>query len=150
MDTQMASDKEVHMIMQLAGVDEETATKMYLEHESIEDVLDALIQRPAVSGDKYIPAKPKIDSGLSSEQEALCQRGRWLQDKVNVVFSAAHSKTRTLQDEASSPEVLAHDRVPPSSPQQTAVAALPVLPQDFDEKTSQRDSQSETPLQTHS
>ncbi len=135
------------MIMQLAGVDEETASRLYLEHETVEDVLDALIQRPAVSGDKYIPVKPKVDSGLSPEQEALCQRGRWLQDKVNVVFSVAHSKTRTLQDEVSSPEALAHDRVPPSSPQKSAAAGLPVLPQDFDEKTPQLDSQSETPPQ---
>jgi hypothetical protein len=49
---------------------------------------------PKVAGDKFIPEKPKIDSGLTPEQQELCQRGRALQDKVNAVFSVAHSKTQ--------------------------------------------------------
>ena len=86
------------MIMSLTGVDEETASAAYMNTESVEDAIDSLLQKPAVSGDKYIPAKPKINTGLTPEQEALCKRGRWLQDQVNVVFSVAHSKTRTPQD----------------------------------------------------
>lgn len=87
------------MIMSLAGVDEVTASAAYLNFETVEEAIDSLLPKPAVSGDKYIPAKPKIDTGLTPEQEALCKKGRWLQDQVNVVFSVAHSKTRTPQDE---------------------------------------------------
>ena len=96
----MASDKEVQMIMTLTGVDEKTAEDAYMRYEDVTDAIDALLQKPVVSGEKYIPVKPKIDTGMSPEQEELCQRGRWLQDQVNVVFSVAHSKVRTQQSEA--------------------------------------------------
>jgi hypothetical protein len=86
------------MIMSLTGVDEETASAAYLNHETVEDAIDSLLPKPNVAGDKYIPPKPKVNTGLTPEQEALCKRGRWLQDQVNVVFSVAHSKTRTPQD----------------------------------------------------
>ncbi len=114
------------MIMSLAGVDEETASAAYLNHETLEDAIDSLLSKPTVSGDKYIPAKPKVNSGLTPEQEAICKKGRWLQDQVNVVFSVAHSKTRTQQD-ATVPEASAEPRpvsVPTISeqPQQTTDA----------------------------
>ena len=85
------------MIMSLTGVDEETASAAYLRYETTEDAIDFLIQKPTVAGDKYIPAKRKIDTGMSQEQEERCKKGRWLQDQVNVVFSVAHSKIRTQQ-----------------------------------------------------
>ena len=86
------------MIMSLTGVDEQTASRAYLDYETMEEAIDSLLPTPRVSGDKYIPDKPKINTGLTPEQEALCKRGRWLQDQVNAVFSVAHSKTRTPQD----------------------------------------------------
>ena len=86
------------MIMSLTGVDEVTASAAYLNFETVEDAIDSLLPKPTVSGDKYIPAKPKVNSGLTPEQEAMCKKGRWLQDQVNVVFSVAHSKTRTQPD----------------------------------------------------
>ena len=95
----MASDKEVQMIMSLTGVDEETASAAFMRYESMEDAIDALILKPTVAGDKYIPPKRKIDTGMTPEQEERCKKGRWLQDKVNVVFSVAHSKTQTQRDE---------------------------------------------------
>jgi len=126
------------MIMQLTGVDEVTASTAYLRHETVEDAIDSLLPKPAVAGDKYIPAKPTIDSGLSPEQKALCERGRWLQDKVNVVFSVAHSKTRSLPDEAPQ-EAPAHAEAPPSSPEPTLVqsVAVPELPPGSDAQTTQ-------------
>jgi hypothetical protein len=83
------------LVQELAGVDRETAIKTLLETKG-DPVLavDRLLEKPLVKGDAYIPAKPVVDTGLSEEQKALCQRGRWLQDKVNVVFSVAHSKIR--------------------------------------------------------
>lgn len=86
------------MIMSLTGVAEEEAKQAYIRHETIEDAVDALLVKPETKGDKYIPAKPKVETGMTAEQEALCKKGRWLQDQVNVVFSVAHSKTRTPQD----------------------------------------------------
>ena len=88
----------VHLVMTLAGVTEEVASQALLAHETPEDAIDALLTKPSVSGEKYIPAKPVIDTGLSPEQEAMCKRGRWLQDQVNAVYSVAHSKTRPPQD----------------------------------------------------
>jgi hypothetical protein len=57
--------------------------------------VDALLTKPVVAGEKYLPKKPVIDHGLSEEQKERCDRGRWLQDQVNAVFSVAHSKTQT-------------------------------------------------------
>ena len=113
------SDKEIQMIMSLTGVDEKTAEDAFMRYETTEDAIDALLQKPIVSGDKYIPAKPKIDTGLSHEQEERCKKGRWLQDKVNAVFSVAHSKTLPQQDE---PLVIQESENPAA-----AVVELPVV-----------------------
>lgn len=92
--------------MELANVDRATAEKALQEHGDIITAIDALLSKPVIAGDKYIPAKPTIDTGMTAEQEERCAKGRWLQDKVNVVFSAAHSSVRNqpdheaLQDEA--------------------------------------------------
>ena len=84
------------LVMELAGVDRETAEKALAEHKEIWLAVDALMVKPVVSGEKYIPAKPVVDSGISKEQKALCERGRWLQDQVNAVFSVAHSQIRQI------------------------------------------------------
>jgi hypothetical protein len=88
----------VHLVMSLAGVSEEVAAQALLAHETAEDAIDALLQKPTVSGEKYLPAKPVIETGLTPEQEAMCKRGRWLQDRVNAVYSVAHSKTLPPRD----------------------------------------------------
>jgi hypothetical protein len=85
---------DVQMICQLVGCTQEEASQALLKHESLVDAIDSFLPpAPVVSGSKYIPPKPIVDSGLSPEQKELCERGRWLQDKVNAVFSVAHSKT---------------------------------------------------------
>lgn len=86
------------MIMSLTGVDEKTAEDAYMRYEDVTEAIDALLEKPVVSGEKYIPAKPKIVTGMTAEQEERCKKGRWLQDQVNAVFSVAHSKTRTQPD----------------------------------------------------
>jgi hypothetical protein len=99
---------DVQMICQLVGCTQEEASQALLKHETLIDAIDSLLPpAPVVSGSKYIPPKPIVDSGLSAEQKELCERGRWLQDKVNAVFSVAHSKTLPLQDAQS--QVLAHE-----------------------------------------
>ena len=112
--------------MDLANVSREVAEEALAKHKEVWLAVDALMERPVVAGDKFIPPKPKVDTGLTSEQEALCQRGRWLQDQVNVVFSVAHSKTRTQPD----PQVPLeqHGLVPPPSPE--SEVELPVSQQD--------------------
>ncbi len=129
--------------MELAGVTKEVAEEALAKHKEVWLAVDALMEKPAVAGDKYIPSKPKVDTGLTSEQEALCQRGRWLQDQVNVVFSVAHSKIRSLQDEdqEQAPE---HDRVPPPSPELAAAVELPESQQDSGEKSPPLARQSES------
>ena len=84
---------DVQMICQLIGCSQEEASQALLTHETLIDAIESLLPpAPVVSGSKYIPPKPIVDSGLSPEQKELCDRGRWLQDKVNAVFSVAHSK----------------------------------------------------------
>ena len=136
----MASDKEVAMIMSLTGVDEVTASEAYLQTECVEDAVDRLLQKPAVSGDRYIPPKPKVKTGMTTEQEERCKRGRWLQDQVNVVFSVAHSKTRIQPD----PLVLVEESTPSASA--VSVPALTDESQpDAGEKTTPSTQQSEGP-----
>ena len=98
------------MVQQLTGCSREESEKALIDHETVLDAVESLIPaNPVVSGAKYIPAKPKVDTGMDPEQIALCERGRWLQEKVNAVFSVAHSKTlpdplaeqSSLQSEAS-------------------------------------------------
>jgi len=84
------------LVMELAGVDRETAEKALAEHKEVWLAVDALMVKPVVSGEKYLPTKPVVVTGLSEEQEALCKRGRWLQDQVNAVFSVAHSQIRQV------------------------------------------------------
>ena len=81
------------MVQQLTGCTREEAERVLNQHENILDAVESLIPaNPVVAGAKYIPPKPKVDTGMDPEQQALCERGRWLQDKVNAVFSVAHSK----------------------------------------------------------
>ena len=82
------------MVQQMTGCTRDEAEKALLTHETVIDAISALIPaNPVTAGNKYIPAKPKVDTGMDPEQIALCERGRWLQDRVNVVFSVGHSKT---------------------------------------------------------
>jgi hypothetical protein len=120
--------------MELANVTRAVAEEALAKHKEVWLAVDALMERPVVAGDKYIPPKPKVSTGLTSEQEALCQRGRWLQDQVNAVFSVAHSQTQTQPDPE---EVLAAPggtQAPPSSPESTAEIEIPEVQQDSYER----------------
>ena len=104
----------------LANVSLEVAQEALATHKEVWLAVDALMDRPVVSGDKYIPTAPKIDVGLSDEQRERCERGRWLQDKVNAVFSVAHSKIQNQSaPQLDSPPPAVADvtipSVPPSS-----------------------------------
>jgi hypothetical protein len=136
---QMASDKEIQMIMSLTGVDEKTAEEAYMRYEDVTEAIDALLEKPVVSGEKYIPAKPKVNTGMTEEQEERCKKGRWLQDQVNAVFSVAHSKTRTLPDELA-PEASTE---PPSIDLPVAAGASQSQPDGL-ERTTLPTQQSET------
>jgi len=83
------------VIQQMTGCSREEAEKALIEHKTVVDAIDALTpSNPVTSGSKYIPKKPVVSSGMDEEQAKLCERGRWLQDQVNAVFSVAHSKLR--------------------------------------------------------
>ena len=122
--------------MTLAGVDEATAKRALLEHETVEDAVDALLVKPVVSGDAYIRPRPCIDTGLTPEQEERCRKGRWLQDKVNAVFSVAHSQVQTPPDQSvasTASETAAQSvevpTVPPGSPPDSLAQTTPPAPQ---------------------
>ena len=106
------------MVQQLTGCTREEAEKAMMNHENMLDAVESLIPaNPVVSGAKYIPPKPKVDTGMDPEQIALCERGRWLQDKVNAVFSVAHSKIQ--------PDPLAQESLKQTA--EVSVASVPVL-----------------------
>lgn len=107
------------MIEELTGCSHEQVLEAFTRHNGdIILTIDSLIQKPECHGDKFIPPPPKVDDGLTEEQKARCLKGRELQDKVNVVFSVAHSKTRTQQD----PQVLSDVEQPTGTEAETAVA----------------------------
>lgn len=122
----------IQMIQELTGCDEDTVRTHYeMNRGDVILTIDSLIEKPVCKGDKFIPPPPKIDNGLTPEQQEMCLRGRDLQDKVNVVFSVAHSKTRTPQDlEAGESQ----QKALTVSPEQVS---LPGIPQDVDERTTQ-------------
>jgi uncharacterized protein YfaT (DUF1175 family) len=126
--------------MDLAGVSREVAEEALAKHKEVWLAVDALMERPVVAGDKFIPPKPKVNTGLTSEQEALCERGRWLQDRVNAVFSVAHSKIQTQPVQEEVPEEQGGHQAPPSSPE----LVLPVLQLDSDERSPPRVRQSDS------
>ena len=124
------------LVAELANVDIQTAERALEQHKEVWLAVDSLMQKPVTAGDKYIPPKPKVDTGLTSEQQMICERGRWLQDRVNAVFSVAHSKTLPLQDDqpaapASSPVLAGEASVPTTEELMTA------LQLDAGEKTTQ-------------
>ena len=130
------------MVQQMTGCTREEAEKALTTHETVLDAIEWLIPaNPVTSGAKYIPAKPTVNNGLDPEQDALCKKGRWLQDKVSAVFSVAHSKTLPdLQAEQSS-----------TQPAEASVAVLPVVAEESEssqgnhEQTAQPAQQSELP-----
>jgi len=110
------------MVQQITGCTLEEAGKALTNHETVLDAIESLIPaNPVISGAKYIPPKPKVDTGLNPEQQALCERGRWLQDKVNAVFSVAHSKTRPdlSAEQSSSHSVEASASIPVALPEES-------------------------------
>ncbi len=127
------------LVMELAGVSRDVAEEALVKHKEVWLAVDALMERPVVAGDKYIPPKPKVNTGLTSEQEALCERGRWLQDQVNAVFSVAHSKIRSQPDPLEARVTQEGILAPPSSPEH----GLPVQQSGADEKSIPQVQQSE-------
>ena len=120
------------MVEQLTGCSREEAEKALIEHETVLDAIESLIPtNPVVSGNKYIPPKPKVDTGMDPEQKALCERGRWLQDKVNAVFSVAHSKIL--------PDLLAEQ-----SSSQTSEESVSIPVASIEEVVSSQDSLEQT------
>jgi hypothetical protein len=112
------------LVADLAGVDIVTAAKALAQHKEVWLAVDALMVKPATAGEKYIPEKPVVDTGMSQDQKDLCERGRWLQDKVNAVFSVAHSQIRQadppaaeLTDLPRGDDSAASAPAPPPSPQ---------------------------------
>ena len=80
-------------VMNMTGCDQaEAEAALLLYPNDVIAAIDFILPKPKVSGAKYIPAKPVVDNGMDAEQKARCERGRWMQDKVNAVFSVAHSK----------------------------------------------------------
>lgn len=87
------------LVMKLANVSREVAEEALVKHKEVWLAVDVLIDCPVVAGNKFIPQKPLVITGHTSEQEARCQKGRWLQDQINAVFSVAHSKTQAPHSE---------------------------------------------------
>jgi len=128
------------MVQQLTGCTREEAENALNHHETVLDAVESLIPaNPVVSGAKYIPPKPKVDTGMDPEQQALCERGRWLQDKVNAVFSVAHSK---IQPSQSAEQSLLQSV-------EESVVAIPVALIEESESSQGSHEQTVQPIQPH-
>ena len=88
----------MELVMELTGCGMKQAAEALAKHKEIWMAVDSLLTKPVVSGDKYIPEKPVVDTGMDEEQRQRCAKGRWMQDKINEVFSAAHPKSQTQPD----------------------------------------------------
>ncbi len=131
------------MVQQMTGCTREEAERALCAHETVVDAISALIPaNPVTAGNKYIPAKPKVDTGMDAEQTALCERGRWLQDRVNAVFSVGHSKTLPVltAEQSALPSASASATLPIS-----AVVEVIESSQDDPVQTVQPVQQSESP-----
>ena len=130
------------MVQQLTGCTREEAERVLNQHENVLDAVESLIPaNPVVAGAKYIPPKPKVETGMDPQQKALCERGRWLQDKVNAVFSVAHSKVLPdlLAQQASLQSVEESVSIPVASTEES------VSSQDSHEQTVQPTQKLELP-----
>lgn len=85
------------MIQSLAACTTEQAQVALSEYKTVEAAVDALLAKPVVSGQKYIPKIPKI-SYNDPEQEERCAKGRQLMDTLTAVSSAAQKKIRSGQE----------------------------------------------------
>jgi len=128
--------------MHMTGCDQAEAEAALLLHPTdLIAAMDFVLPKTVVSGAKYVPPKPVVDTGMDEEQKARCERGRWIQDKVNAVFSVAHSKTLPV------PEAEQSDSQSVEVPVPGPVAELAVeSPQDSREQTIPLIRQSEYPL----
>lgn len=122
--------------MELTGCGPKEAADALVKHKEIWLAVDALLTKPAVKGDAYLPPKPVVQTGLDPDQAARCARGRWLQDQVNAVFSVAHSQSRP-ETGAVVPEPPQQQDVvlPTSAPSASSVPSS--SPQDAAGKTTQ-------------
>ncbi len=107
--------------------------------------VDSLLSKPVCKGDTYLPPKPKLNTGLSDEQKALCERGRWLQSKVNEVISVAHSQIRT-QQALSAEQTEEPPAVTLPTLQEVELQSTTELSPGSHEQTTPQSAQSELPL----
>ena len=83
--------------------------------------IDALFQKPVVSGEKHIPPPPKVETGQDQEQKERCAAGRDLMDRLTVVFSGAHRKIlEKTQPASEGPVVSEPDQAQQSPPLTTS------------------------------
>ena len=129
--------------MNMTGCDQAEAEAALLLHPTdLIAAIDFVLPKTSVSGSKYIPAKPVVDTGMDEEQKTRCEKGRWMQDKVNAVFSVAHSKTLPAPEAEQSESQSAEVSVPVAEPVEESV----VSQQDSLSQTIPLIRQSEYPL----
>jgi hypothetical protein len=87
---------DVDMIQSLANCTSDQAIIALSEYGTVEAAVDALLSRPVVTGEKYIPPARVLHPN-EPEQEERCARGRMLMDKLTAVSSAAQTKIRSGQ-----------------------------------------------------
>jgi hypothetical protein len=134
---------DIQFLITMTGCTEEEAKETYARFNgNLVDASEFLFQKPVVSGEKYIPSAPSIDTGLSDEQRERCERGRWLQNKVNAVFSVAHSKIQPALLAEKSAEKEPETRQPVQE-EQIQLPLSSSSSQDYSEKSPLQSSQSE-------
>ena len=139
----MSDTSKIETIMHMTGCDQTDAeAALLLYPNDVIAAIDFILPKPKVSGAKYIPPKPVINNGMDEEQKARCEKGRWLQEKVNAVFSVAHSKILSAPEAEQSALESAEVSLPVAEPVEKSVES----PQDSLAQTIPLVRQSEYPL----
>jgi hypothetical protein len=95
------------MIQSLASCTAEQAILALNEHGTVEAAVDALMDKPIVAGQKYIPPARVLHPN-DPEQEERCAKGRMLMDKLTALSSAAQTKIRSGQQLAGGVSKMEH------------------------------------------
>ena len=134
----------MEIVMELTGCGPLEAASALAQHKDVVLAVDALLTKPVVSGEKYIPKRPSVHPGMDEEQKERCDKGRWLQDQVNAVFSVAHSQNPPGPAALEAPTPLGQLEPPAPSVSEAQLPSMTSLPRDFDEKSPQSALRSES------
>jgi len=129
------------IVADLACCSLEEATRALELHGSVIAAVDSLMQKPKVSGEKYLQPRERR-AHLDPEQDEMCRKGRELMDRLTLI-SAYHPQVQHAPsvEEAATKALQSRPSEPAPSAQSSGAAPQPDSP----EQTVPLFAQSSTP-----